>query len=75
MLPIIKKTALHIWAKPVPTEDPERWPGLGGVLFYADFSDPRDAHGLIQAQDQTLPILVWNHGQWRTHLGLRDIDE
>lgn len=68
MLPITKNTTFWIQAKLVPPHDPYRWPGLGGIVFYAGFQDTP------YNPDYILPMLVWDRGQWCTHTETRDID-
>ena len=65
---ITKTVTFWIQAKPVPTHDPYRWPGLGGVVFYGGFN-------LIPNNtDDTLPALVWDRGEWRTYKGNKDVE-
>lgn len=71
MLPITKKTTLRIWAKAVTDDDPDHWPGLGGVIFLASLAI--EEHGII-CIDLRSPILVWNYGQWKTYGAVRDVD-
>ncbi len=64
---IRRNVTFEVKARLVPANDPERWPGLGGVIFYGVF-------GVDGRHDMHMPLLVWYKGEWRTHQRIEDVE-